>query len=343
MWNWASACNVDSIWIECSFQEQRFASRAVTLPICRMHDGMFMQNYTNFCARHPLAAAFLWVSSSLTFPTIMAIQTLTFGEYVVDGLNPLLPIYPEYEELLKRLIGYLAIWLICFMNLFSLASSFQLTKLHKISFKKNKFAARFQVILTVIKLLVIALVIFTGLYQIFYKGHTEAFQEPFKGTNAEPGDFVLGLYASLLAYNGAYGLFYGKVLKCRLGHSKFCHWGNREPTTSVANCCTLWHCHLCRSLPADEHCLLCCHHAGGVSSNQCSGCCKIGFRKSFKFARNSPRKRWATSLVPYHSWLPSCCWATWTAPFLHHPGPFWPFIFDFPNLIDMYLLVPNGA
>ena len=77
------------------------------------------------------------------------------------------------------------------------------SKLLTNSLEKNKIAARFQVVLTIIKLLVIALIIFTGLYQIFFKGHTEAFRNPFKGTNAEPGDFVLGLYASLLAYNGA--------------------------------------------------------------------------------------------------------------------------------------------
>lgn len=72
--------------------------------------------------RYPLAAAFLWVSTTLTFPTIMAIQTLTFGEYVFEGLNPFFAISPESMDLLKRLIGYLAIWMICFINLFSLAS-----------------------------------------------------------------------------------------------------------------------------------------------------------------------------------------------------------------------------
>jgi len=67
-----------------------------------------------------LATAFLWVSTTLTFPVIMAIQTLTFGEYLVDGLNSFMSINSEYIGILKRLIGFMTIWLVCFMNLFSL-------------------------------------------------------------------------------------------------------------------------------------------------------------------------------------------------------------------------------
>uniref|UniRef100_A0A1I8BMW9 AA_permease domain-containing protein n=1 Tax=Meloidogyne hapla TaxID=6305 RepID=A0A1I8BMW9_MELHA len=134
--------------------------------------------YLSHANWHPLAAAFLWVSTTLTFPVIMAIQTLTFGEYLVDGLNSFFPIHFQYIGILKRLIGFLTIWL-------------------------KKIAGRFQVILTIIKLLVIATIIFIGLYElIFNNKKDETFLNAFEGSKTEPGDFVLALYASLLAYNG---------------------------------------------------------------------------------------------------------------------------------------------
>jgi len=54
----------------------------------------------------------------------MAIQTLTFGEYLVDGLNAFILINSEYVGILKRLIGFMTIWLVCFMNLFSLVKNY---------------------------------------------------------------------------------------------------------------------------------------------------------------------------------------------------------------------------
>uniref|UniRef100_A0A915P333 Amino acid transporter n=1 Tax=Meloidogyne floridensis TaxID=298350 RepID=A0A915P333_9BILA len=155
--------------------------------------------YLSHAKWHPLATAFLWVSTTLTFPVIMAIQTLTFGEYLVDGLNSFMSINSEYIGILKRLIGFMTIWLVCFMNLFSL----------------KKIAGRFQVVLTIIKLLVIATIIFIGLYQLIFKNKTEeTFVNAFEGSKTEPGDFVLALYASLLAYNGNFGFKFLTVKKC---------------------------------------------------------------------------------------------------------------------------------
>uniref|UniRef100_A0A914M628 Amino acid transporter n=2 Tax=Meloidogyne TaxID=189290 RepID=A0A914M628_MELIC len=158
--------------------------------------------YLSHAKWHPLATAFLWVSTTLTFPVIMAIQTLTFGEYLVDGLNSFMSINSEYIGILKRLIGFMTIWLVCFMNLFSL----------------KKIAGRFQVVLTIIKLLVIATIIFIGLYQLIFKNKTEeTFVNAFEGSKTEPGDFVLALYASLLAYNGNFGFKFLTVKKCKAG------------------------------------------------------------------------------------------------------------------------------
>uniref|UniRef100_A0A914GQM5 Amino acid transporter n=1 Tax=Globodera rostochiensis TaxID=31243 RepID=A0A914GQM5_GLORO len=131
--------------------------------------------YLSHAKWHPFAAAFLW--------------TLTFGEYIFDGLRPFWPSLEQDKAIagvLKRLIGYMAIWLISFINLFSL----------------QKIAARFQVILTVLKLMVITLIILVGLYQIIIWERTENFHNTFAGTKTDVGEIVLGMFASLFAYNG---------------------------------------------------------------------------------------------------------------------------------------------
>uniref|UniRef100_A0A915ELA2 Amino acid transporter n=1 Tax=Ditylenchus dipsaci TaxID=166011 RepID=A0A915ELA2_9BILA len=129
--------------------------------------------YLTHAKWHPLAVAFLWVSVSLTYPTILAIQTLTFGkDYWLDTL--------------KRLIGFMALGLLVFINMFSL----------------SKFAGRFQVVVTISKLCVISIIICTGIYYILFKGRTEVFENSFKNSSTDAGNIALALYASLFAYNG---------------------------------------------------------------------------------------------------------------------------------------------
>lgn len=76
----------------------------------------------------------------------------------------------------------------CFINLFSL----------------NKFASRFQIIVTISKFLVIGLIIVVGFYYLIFKGlffrtskftlicsgNTGSFKEPFKGSTKDPGQIV---------------------------------------------------------------------------------------------------------------------------------------------------------
>ncbi|KAI6178852.1 hypothetical protein M3Y98_00546600 [Aphelenchoides besseyi] len=149
-----------------------------------------------------VAVPFLYVSCGLIYPTILAIQMLGFGlvyvstrqqyesfyrEYLVNGFAKLIHLESPYIEVLQRLTGFMAVLLICSLNLFSLKT----------------FASRFQIIVTISKFLVMGLIIVTGFYYLIFKGGATAFKSPFAGSRTtNPGEVVLGLYASLFAYNG---------------------------------------------------------------------------------------------------------------------------------------------
>ncbi|KAI1727316.1 amino acid permease domain-containing protein [Ditylenchus destructor] len=142
--------------------------------------------YISHVGWHPLAVGFLWVSVTLTYPTILAIQTLTFGEYIVQGLHKLMCIEDAWRDALRRLIGFIALGVLVFINMFSL----------------RNFAGRFQVAVTFSKLCVISIIICTGAYYIIFKGKTGMFDTAFVNSNTDLGSIMLGVYAGLFAYNG---------------------------------------------------------------------------------------------------------------------------------------------
>uniref|UniRef100_A0A1I7XWI9 AA_permease domain-containing protein n=1 Tax=Steinernema glaseri TaxID=37863 RepID=A0A1I7XWI9_9BILA len=144
--------------------------------------------YLSHVKWHPLAVAFLWVSCCLSYPSTLAIQSATLGKYVISGLTPLLDLKLTDSTLfyLERLIAFSVLWVLTFINMFSL----------------KRFAARFQQLATLAKLLATALIIVTGFYYIIFKGYTRNFEDSFKESTTKPGNIVLGLYAGLFAYNG---------------------------------------------------------------------------------------------------------------------------------------------
>ncbi|CAD6190189.1 unnamed protein product [Caenorhabditis auriculariae] len=135
---------------------------------------------------HPIAAAFMWTSVTLSYPSTMAIQAITLGEYVVTGLNNWIDMDPSSNFYAYRLIGFSVIWPLMFLNFFSL----------------RKVAASFQIAATGAKLLVSAIIIVTGMYFLIFKQSTSNFQNSFSGTVWKPDQLVLGVYSGLFAYNG---------------------------------------------------------------------------------------------------------------------------------------------
>uniref|UniRef100_A0A914DJI8 Amino acid transporter n=1 Tax=Acrobeloides nanus TaxID=290746 RepID=A0A914DJI8_9BILA len=84
--------------------------------------------YLTHARWYPLATAFLFVSVTLTYPSILAIQTMTFGEYVVNGLEKLTDLDDVWKKRLQRLLGYSVLWILVFINFFSLKNFANSTK-----------------------------------------------------------------------------------------------------------------------------------------------------------------------------------------------------------------------
>lgn len=123
-----------------------------------------------------MAVAFLYSTISFARPTILAIQTLAFGEYISQGLQQIFCINEEWLPILVRIIGLLALCRWIFVPSFLPSSTFSLDFITFINlFSLSKSAARFQLIATASKLLVIAIVICTGIYYLIFKGALSIF------------------------------------------------------------------------------------------------------------------------------------------------------------------------
>ncbi|RCN30606.1 hypothetical protein ANCCAN_23622 [Ancylostoma caninum] len=96
----------------------------------------------------------MFVSVLMTYPATIAIIAETFGQYLIEGLKQVYEIDDDWAPLAQKLFGFSLLLLVTWMNFFSL----------------NKFAARFQIVATVAKLLSCFLIIVTGLYYYYVKG-----------------------------------------------------------------------------------------------------------------------------------------------------------------------------
>ena len=112
-------------------------------------------SYLRTARWNSVASAFLFVATILTYPTILAIQSMAFGEYFVKGINEVFEKdLKSSNAILPKLIGFSALLPLAFINLFSL----------------KKFAGRFQIIATVAKMTVIVIIIGTGFWFLVIKG-----------------------------------------------------------------------------------------------------------------------------------------------------------------------------
>ncbi|CAH1795818.1 unnamed protein product [Owenia fusiformis] len=133
----------------------------------------------------PLSAfLYMWIFLLITAPTANAIIALTFAEYIVY------PFFPDCQspEVAIRLLAAGAIALLTFVNCASV-----------------NVATKVQNVFTVIKILALCTVIFTGLVQLI-RGETKHFDNAFEGSNTNPGSIALAFYSGLFSYSGWYSL-----------------------------------------------------------------------------------------------------------------------------------------
>uniref|UniRef100_A0A9J2PEL9 Amino acid permease/ SLC12A domain-containing protein n=1 Tax=Ascaris lumbricoides TaxID=6252 RepID=A0A9J2PEL9_ASCLU len=141
--------------------------------------------YLCYVKWYSVAFAFMCAGCAINYPATIAIQAETFAEYVIKGFElELADSLASY--LAKKLIGFSLLWLLMFLNFFSLKT----------------FVSRFQIVATFAKVLSTAIVIFTGFYYLIFRGWTQNLKNPFDGTNFDAGNVALALYAGLFSYDG---------------------------------------------------------------------------------------------------------------------------------------------
>ncbi|CAI4232930.1 unnamed protein product [Auanema sp. JU1783] len=140
--------------------------------------------YLCFMKWYPVAFAFMSIGCTINYPATLAIQAQTFSEYIFTAFDVVMDSTSEYWA--KKLLGFSLIWLLLFMNFFSLKT----------------FVSKFQIVVIFAKIAATGLVIGIGFYYLIFKGDTENIKQPFHGTTFTIGTFVNALFAGLFSYDG---------------------------------------------------------------------------------------------------------------------------------------------
>ncbi|WAR11629.1 LAT2-like protein [Mya arenaria] len=127
------------------------------------------------------AFLYLWVALVIIMPTGNAITALTFAKYVLQ------PLFPDCDvpSNAARLLAALCITLLTFVNCTNV-----------------KWATRVQDIFTVAKIAALIMIIITGIVKFAMNEQVESFEEPWEGTQTNPGSIAFSFYSGLFSYAG---------------------------------------------------------------------------------------------------------------------------------------------
>ncbi|CAI5437674.1 unnamed protein product [Caenorhabditis angaria] len=149
--------------------------------------------YNVYVGWEAIAFSFMWVGVVMSFPASAAVQAQTFGQYIVAGLSPIWTPDDLLKEITERGLGFLLIILLTILNLYAI----------------DKYASKFQVFVTLAKLLSLAVIIVTGFYFLIFKGWTANLENLFGGSTTDIGDISLAFYGALWSFAGWDILNYG--------------------------------------------------------------------------------------------------------------------------------------
>ncbi|VDK50575.1 unnamed protein product [Anisakis simplex] len=161
---------------------------------------------------YPIAFGFMCVGCFVLFPAAISIQSQTFSEYLIRGLGIQI-CDPTHAYIAKKLIAFALIWLLMFVNFFSLKT----------------FVSRFQIAATISKILITMVVIIVGFYYLFFKGHssnnlifsqnrsndktsfreTDNLSHPFEGAASKVSVVVPAIFQAFYSFDGWDVLNYG--------------------------------------------------------------------------------------------------------------------------------------
>uniref|UniRef100_A0A183C1H1 AA_permease domain-containing protein n=1 Tax=Globodera pallida TaxID=36090 RepID=A0A183C1H1_GLOPA len=155
--------------------------------------------YLSYVKWRPLAFMFMVTGCVLTYPLFAAIQAVTFAEYIVQGLGLDALIGADQPQsstaafALRKLIAFSSVWLMIFLNFFSLRA----------------VVAPFQLITSVAKFLSALLIVGIGIYWFTFKGYTANLHQPFANSSMDVGNLTNAFFAGLFNYDGWDVLNYG--------------------------------------------------------------------------------------------------------------------------------------
>uniref|UniRef100_K7FVD3 Cystine/glutamate transporter-like n=1 Tax=Pelodiscus sinensis TaxID=13735 RepID=K7FVD3_PELSI len=123
---------------------------------------------------------YLWVEYFAIWPANVAVISLAFGRYILE------PFFAPCGAPLPavKLVSLLGYYTVLILNCWSVS-----------------WTARLQIVLTVFKLLALALIIVPGM-MLLAQGHTENFQDAFNSQSLVLDKLPLAFYAGMFAYSG---------------------------------------------------------------------------------------------------------------------------------------------
>lgn len=148
-----------------------------------------------------LAFLYLWVALLILVPTGNAITALTFAQYL---LQPFWPTCDAPIEAVRLLAAIITCKTINHTSICSTVDSIYFSRaglLTVINCYNVKWVTRVTDTFTGTKIMALLLIVAVGVWHLF-KGNTEYFEEPFKGSQVSPGYIALAFYSGLFSYSG---------------------------------------------------------------------------------------------------------------------------------------------
>ncbi|EFO97794.1 hypothetical protein CRE_15915 [Caenorhabditis remanei] len=182
------------IWVFCALLNMITAINFIELGTSIPESGADLA-YISYMGWTPIAFSLLWLSLLIESSSSAAVLYLTFGEYLVQALDPIICFSDGDADNASKLFGFGLLLFLTLMNMFSL----------------NKFASRVQIISMCSKIFATLIIIGIGFFFIIFRGATSHYSSSqiMKGSDWKPGAIVLAIYQGNWAFGGFTTLNYG--------------------------------------------------------------------------------------------------------------------------------------
>ncbi|CAB3406035.1 unnamed protein product [Caenorhabditis bovis] len=182
------------IWVLCALLNMITAINYIELGTSIPESGADLA-YIDYMGWTPIAFSFLWLSILIQSSSSAAVLYLTFGDYIVQALDPIVCFDSSQRDYAAKLFGFVLLLVLTLTNMFSL----------------NKFAAKVQIISMMSKIVATTCIIGIGAFFMIFRDRTAHYQkdEIMKGSDYNPGAIVLAIYQGNWAFGGYTTLNYG--------------------------------------------------------------------------------------------------------------------------------------